>query len=225
MPNPLSLYRSSVGKKIAMALTGIILFGFVAGHLAGNLKLYQGAEEFDSYARHLREMGAPIFGTGQLLWIVRLLLLAAVAQHIGAAVGLVRVSRAARPIGYRRRSDLSFSYASRTMRWGGVIILAFVAYHLMHLTLGNVHPDFRHDSPYANVVSGFRVWWVSLAYIVAMLPLGLHLYHGLWSATQTLALRIPLVRRWRRPFAATVAGAIVAGNVSIPVAVLSGLVR
>jgi len=196
-----NLYQSTIGKKLAMALTGLLLFGFVIGHLVGNMKIYQGAEKFDAYARFLREVGAQFAGPSGLLWIFRIALLVAVLVHITAATDLTLKSWRARPIGYRKQDDLSFSYASRTMRWGGVIVLAFVVYHLMHLTWGNVHPEFVHGSAHANVVAGFRVWWVSLAYIAAMFPLGLHVYHGLWSATQTLALRFPQVRRWRRPVA------------------------
>ena len=220
-----NLYQTSIGKKLAMALTGVLLFGFVIGHLVGNLKIYQGAEKFDAYARFLREVGSEFAGPSGLLWIFRIALLAAVGLHAVAALQLTLQSRRARPIGYRKQDDLSFSYASRTMRWGGVIVLAFVVYHLMHLTLGNAHPDFVHGSAYANVVSGFRIWWVSLAYVVAMLPLGLHIYHGLWSATQTLALRFPQVQHWRRPTAVGIALLIVLGNISIPLSVLIGLVR
>ena len=136
-----------------MALSGVVLFGFVVAHMMGNLKIYQGAEKFDAYAQFLREAGAPIFGPGQLLWVFRLVLLAAVAQHVSAATVLARKSLGARKQGYRRREDLTFSYASRTMRWGGAIILAFVIYHLMHLTFGNAHPQFSHDSVYSNVES------------------------------------------------------------------------
>ena len=225
MQSALSLYRSSVGKKVVMALSGLILFGFVVGHLAGNLKIFQGPEKYNAYASFLRTVGAPALGHGQLLWIARIVLLAAVLQHVTAALQLARMSLRARKTRYRRRNDLSFSYASRTMRWGGGILLAFVVYHLMHLTFGNAHPGFNHESPYYNVVSGFQVPWVSVAYVAAMLPLGLHIYHGLWSATQTLSVRSPVIRRWRRPFAIGVAAAIVVGNISIPVAVLAGLVR
>ena len=220
-----SLYDSSVGKKLAMALTGVVLFGFVVAHMIGNLKVFQGAEKFDAYARFLRDVGSPALGHGQLLWIVRLGLLAAVLVHIVAATQLTIRSTRARRTGYKHNKDLSFSYASRTMRWGGVIVLAFVVYHLMHLTWGNAHPQFSHESVYANVVSGFRVWWVALAYALAQLPLGLHIYHGLWSATQTLAVRNPTVHRWRRLAAGGIAGAIVVGNISIPLAVLAGVVR
>ena len=129
-------------------------------------------------------------------------------------------------MGYELSEDLSFSYASRTMRWGGLILLGFIVYHIMHLTLGGAgHPDFHHGAAYANVVTGFRDWWVSAVYALCMLPLGLHIYHGLWSATQTLALQHRTIKKWRRPFAAGVAGLIVAANISIPVAVLTGLVR
>ncbi len=219
-----TLFASSIGQKISMAASGVLLFGFVVGHLAGNLKLYQGEVKFDAYAHFLREVGAPVFGHSQLLWIFRLGLLAAVAVHLLAALRLTRMSRAARPRRYRKSDDLGFSYASRTMRWGGVIVLLFVVYHLMHLTWGNAHHDFVAGSPYRNVVAGFSVWWVSAAYIGAMVPLGLHLYHGLWSATQTLALRSPGVRRWRRPVAGAIAALIVAGNISFPIAVLAGVI-
>jgi succinate dehydrogenase / fumarate reductase cytochrome b subunit len=219
------LYGSTVGKKIAMAATGVLLFGFVVVHMLGNLKLYQGQEKYDAYAHFLREVGSPVFGHGQLLWLGRLGLLAAVALHLDAAVRLTVSSRRARPDAYHSRADQSFHYASRTMRWGGLIIATFVVYHILHLTFGTVHADFRPDSPYHNVVTGFLSWPVALAYIAAMIPLGLHLHHGLWSATQTLALRNPRIQRVRRPAAAAIAWLIVLGNVSLPVSVLAGVVR
>ena len=205
-----------------MALTGIVLFLFVLVHMIGNLKVYQGAVKYDAYAEFLREAGHPVLGHGQLLWIARIVLLACLAVHVDAAVRLWLRNRAARDVGYARFDDLSFTRASRTMTWGGVAILAFVVYHLLHLTWGSAHPDFEAGSPYHNVVSGFRVWPVSAAYIAAMIPLGLHLYHGVWSTTQTLGARDPRLLRYRRPLALLVAGAIVLGNVSIPLAVLLG---
>ena len=218
-------YRSSVGKKILVALTGIVLYGFVVVHMIGNLKVFLGREHFDAYARFLREVGEPALAHGQALWLFRIVLLGAVGVHLLLTWQLTRMSWAARRNGYEADSDLSFSYASRTMRWGGVIIALFVVYHLLDLTWGTVHPGFRRDSPYLNVVSGFRVWWISLVYIAAMVPLGLHMYHGLWSLTQTLALDLPAVKRWRRPFSAGLALVVVIGNISIPVAVLAGMVR
>lgn len=224
MRRALSLYGTSVGKKIVMAASGLALVGFVIGHLAGNLKIFQGAEKYNAYADWLHHLGAPALGPEQALWIARAGLLAAVAVHIHAALTLWRKSRVARPQGYRKGNDLSFSYASRTMRWGGVIILGFVVYHLLHLTWGTAHHDYT-DSVYHNVVSGFRLWPVALVYMLTMLPLGAHLYHGLWSATQTLAVRSPHVERFRRPVAAAIAIAVVLGNLSIPIAVLAGVIE
>ena len=225
MAQALDFSRSTVGKKILMAATGIVLVLFVVVHMIGNLKIYQGPAKFDAYAEFLREVGHPVLGHGQMLWIARVVLLLCLGVHLQAALVLYLRSRGAREVGYGKFHDLSFSYASRTMRWGGVIVLAFVVYHLLHLTLGTAHPAFDRTSAYANVISGFRVWPVSAAYIAAMIPLGLHLYHGLWSTTQTLGAEGRRVRSWRRPLAAALAAVVVAGNVSIPVAVLLGWVR
>jgi len=225
MPRVWSLYQSSVGKKITMALTGVLLWGFVIVHMIGNMKLYQGAEKFDAYARFLRELGYPALGHGQGLWIFRIVLLAAVGLHILSATQLTRMSWKARPQDYKQREDLSFSYASRTMRWGGVILALFVVYHLLHLTTGDLHPGFSHESAYRNVITAFGSWPAALAYVLCMLPLGLHMYHGLWSMTQTLSIDLPWVKTWRRPVAAVIAAVVVAGNISIPLFVLTGLVR
>jgi succinate dehydrogenase / fumarate reductase cytochrome b subunit len=220
-----TLYGSTVGKKIAMAVSGFVLVGFVIFHMYGNLKVYQGREVFNAYAEGLRTLGSPVFGHLHLLTVARAILLAAVLVHIASAVQLVRRSRAARPIGYARYDhSLAFDYASRTMVWGGVIILAFVVYHLLHFTFGTVHPDFVRDDPYHNFVSGFRSLPVSLSYIAAMVPLGLHLYHGIWSALQTLGANHPRYNVYRRPLAASLAALVVIGNVSFPIAVLTGLV-
>ena len=226
MRRVLSLWDSTVGKKIAMAITGTILILFVLVHMLGNLKVYQGAEAFNHYAEGLRTLGEPFFGHSQLLWLLRLGLLAAVLIHIVAAYQLTVRSRAARKHAYKQwDGGLVFSYASRTMKWGGVIILLFVIYHLMHFTFGNAHPDFVHGDPYHNFVVGFRSWPVSLAYIAAMIPLGFHLYHGFWSMLQTLGANNEKYNRMRRPIAAILALAIVLGNISFPVAVLTGIVR
>jgi succinate dehydrogenase / fumarate reductase cytochrome b subunit len=221
----LTLWDSTVGKKIMMAVTGVILIGFVIVHMIGNLKVYQGADAFNHYAEGLRTLGEPFFGYGQLLWILRIILLAAVIIHIVAAVQLVLHSRKARAIGYRKYDgDMVFSYASRTMTWGGLIILGFVIYHLLHLTFGSAHPDFVPGDAYHNLVAGFRSWPVSIAYVLAMIPLGFHLYHGFWSMLQTFGATNPTVNRIRRPIAAVLALLVVLGNISFPVAVLTGLV-
>jgi len=225
MQGVISLYRSSVGKKITMALTGVPLYGFVIVHMIGNLKIYMGPDKYNHYAEFLRTFLSGVFGEGGFLWIARLVLGTCVVLHIVAATQLTLTSWAARDVKYAKKEDLSFTYASRTMRWGGVIIALFVAYHLLHFTTGNAHPAFDHENVYRNVVTGFGVWWVSLFYIAAMIPLGFHMYHGIWSMTQTLAIENPRVLAWRRPAAAVLALVTVAGNVSIPIAVLSGLVR
>ena len=208
-----------------MALTGLMLFGFVIGHLVGNLKLYAGEAVYDAYAEHLRELGAPFFGHGQFLWIFRLVMLAAVALHIEAAWSLTLQNRRARPVGYEVDNRLRPSYASRTMRWGGVIILLFVIYHLLHLTFGTAHPDFEPGKVYQNVVVGFSIPWVAIFYVIANLALGLHLHHGLWSLFQSLGWNHPRLDPWWRRFAALFAVAVTVGNVSFPIAVLTGVVR
>jgi succinate dehydrogenase / fumarate reductase cytochrome b subunit len=217
--------RSAVGKKAVMAVTGIILFGFVLVHMIGNLKLYEGQQYLDSYAGWLRTVGSPAVPTSGLLWLARLVLIAAVVLHIWAAYTLTRMSQTARPHRYERYNPVHVSYASRTMRWGGVIIVLFVIYHLLHLTAGTVHPDFQEKNVYHNVVTGFQVWWVSLFYIVAQVALGFHLYHGLWSLFQSLGWNHPRFNPWRRAFAHAFAWIITLGNISFPVAVLTGLVH
>ncbi len=218
-----------------MAVSGVVLFGFVLVHMAGNLKLSQGPEKLNGYAAWLREVGTPALPPSGLLWIARLVLVVAVVAHVVSAYQLTRISRRARPERYRVRRYVTADYASRTMRWGGVIILFFVIYHLMHLTWGNVHPDFQPHVvaadgsdryfAYQNVVAGFSVWWVSAFYMLAQLCLGLHLYHGLWSMLQTLGLARQSRQPWRRRMAAAFAVVVTLGNLSFPIAVLGGWVR
>ena len=224
------LYRSAVGKKAVMAVTGIILFGFVVVHMIGNLKLYErgefhGVRYLDAYGYFLRHMGEPLVPAYTLLWIVRSILIVAVVLHIWAAWQVTRISQAARPRDYVSRPKIHTTYAARTMRWGGVIILLFVIYHLLHFTTGTVHPDFQEGNVYHNVVTGFSVWYVSLFYIVAQVALGFHLYHGLWSMFQSLGWNHPRYNRWRNGFAHAFAWIITLGNISFPVAVLAGWVR
>ncbi len=224
MSSVFSPYRSSVGKKIVMAISGILLFLWVFAHMLGNLKVFFGQEAFDHYAHGLRTFGAPFLMEGQFLLITRIVMGAIVLLHIGSALMVWSQSRAARKIGYKMQEDLTFTYASRTMRWGGVILLLYILYHLAHFTLGWVHPDFREGEAYRNLVLGFQVWWVSALYIVAMLTLGFHLYHGLWSACQTLNINNPLIRDLRRPAALVISLIFVVGFCSVPVSVLAGIV-
>lgn len=221
-----NLYRSAVGKKAVMAVTGLILFGFVFVHMVGNLKLYLGPEHLNEYAEALRTILTPIFPREGVLWIARIVLLVAVVFHIHCAYALTMMNREARPVAYRDRDFVKASYASRTMRWGGVIILLFIIYHLLHLTLGVVQRDtFVPGDVYHNVVSGFRVWWIAGFYILANLALGLHLYHGVESLFSSLGVTHKRFENWRRMFATVFAVLITVGNVSFPLMVLVGIVR
>jgi succinate dehydrogenase / fumarate reductase cytochrome b subunit len=223
-----TLWSTSIGKKAVMAATGFILIGFVIGHMLGNLKLYQGEEKFNNYATFLREVGAPVLGNSQFLWAARLILLTATVLHIVAAVQLRRMSYAARPVSYERREAVESTYASRTMRWSGVIITLFVVYHILHFTFGVVGygpGQYQPMSVYRNVVNGFSVWYVAAFYIAAMVALGLHMYHGVWSMFQTLGLNNARADRFYRALATALSLAVVLGNVSFPVAVLAGFVR
>ena len=223
-----TLWSTSVGKKAVMAVTGFILIGFVIFHMLGNLKLYQGEEKFNDYATFLREVGAPLLGSNQFLWAARLVLLAATVLHIGAAAQLTKMSYAARPVSYRQREAIQSTYASRTMRWSGVIITLFVIYHVLHFTFGAVGYAPGHFPPtsvYRNVVNGFSVWYVSAFYSAAMVALGLHVYHGVWSMFQTLGVNHVTTDRLYRMLATVSSLAVVAGNISFPVAVLAGLLR
>lgn len=225
-------YRSSLGKKQVMAVTGLLLCGFVAVHMFGNLKVYEGPEIYNAYAKGLRTIGIPFVPESGLLWIARSVLLLAVLLHIHAAWSTTRQSHAARPVGYRRRDAVQTTYAERTMRWGGVIVALFVVYHLAHFTWGlDVAPPMHfvpHD-PYRNFVAGFSIWWVSLIYVVAQVFLGFHLFHGVWSMFQSIGWVPRSIARggpdWRRALATVFALVVCLGNVSFPIAVLAGVVR
>jgi succinate dehydrogenase / fumarate reductase cytochrome b subunit len=222
-----SFYRSALGKKAVMAVTGVFLFGWIFAHMLGNLKVFLGAEHLNTYAQWLRTMGAPAMPNSGLLWIMRVLMILAVWFHIQAATQLTLMNRAARPVGYRVREYEKATYAARTMRWGGVIILLFIFYHLAHLTFGkHVTPvPFIEGDVYHNVVAGFQVWWVAAIYIVANLALGLHLYHGLWAMFNSLGLNHQRFNIWRRYFATAFALIITVGNISMPVAALAGILK
>jgi succinate dehydrogenase / fumarate reductase cytochrome b subunit len=225
MRRRVSLPRSLLGKKIIMAVTGLVLFLFVVAHMLGNLKVFEGPQKFNAYAEGLRTVGAPFFARGQLLWTARVALLVSVLAHLWAAVVVTRASWQARPVGYRRLERSETTYAARTMRWGGVIILLYVVYHLLDLKFGSVNPDFVPGDVYHNLVVSFARVPVSAAYMVAVIAVALHIYHGLWSALQTLGLNRPPTSGWRRGVAAAVALLIAGGYIAIPAAVLAGVVR
>lgn len=201
-----------------MAVSGCILFLFVVGHLIGNLQIYEGPDQLNRYAVLLRT-------EPPLLWAVRIVLLAMLLLHIWSSVQLAARNISARPERYVEKKATGSSYASRTMYWSGPIILAFVIYHLLDFTFGKVNPHFEPGNVYGNVVASFQVIPVAAFYIIAMLLLCLHLYHGLWSMFQSLGIAHPRWTPLLRRSAAVVAMLIAAGNISIPVAVLAGLVR
>ena len=201
-----------------MAVSGVILFLFVLGHLVGNLQIYEGPEKLNNYAHFLRSMPA-------LLWGVRITLIVMVLLHIWSSIQLALLKFDARPTGYIKKKATQSSYASRTMYWSGPIILAFVIYHLLDFTFGTVNPHFQEGDVYANVIASFQLVPVSAFYIVAMLLLCMHLYHGLWSMFQSLGFSHPRYTPVLKRSAAVMAILIAAGNISIPVSVLAGLVR
>ena len=222
----LDFYGSAVGKKAVMAVTGIVLLGFVLVHMLGNLHLYQGAEKMNWYGEYLREIGEPVLPRTGLLWIVRSLLIVSFALHIHAAATLTLMNRQSRQTKYQGGRDyLAANYAARTMRWSGVIVGLFVLYHLMDLTWGMGGADFTKGHPYENVVASLSRAPVAGVYIVANLLLGMHIYHGAWSLFQSLGWSHPRFNDWRRWFAMAFAAVIVIGNVSFPIAVLTGIVE
>jgi succinate dehydrogenase cytochrome b subunit len=214
------LTRSTVGKKAVMAVTGIVLLLYVTLHMLGNLKAFFGPGALDGYGRWLREILEPVFGYEGVVWLVRAGLIAAVVLHLVTATQLARRAHAARPVGYQHRQRVQGGYAARTMRWGGVIIALFVVYHVLDLTTGTLNPHGVHGEIYNNVTADFRHWYVVLAYTAAVLALGFHLRHGVWSALRSLGY--PAVSRLVSLGYATV---ITAGFLSVPYAVLFGVIR
>jgi succinate dehydrogenase / fumarate reductase cytochrome b subunit len=224
----LSLWVSVIGKKIVMAATGAVLILFVIAHMAGNLKIFSGPTEINDYSRFLREVAYPELAYGQLLWIVRIVLLTCAGLHIIAAVQLTRMNWQARPVGYDSKKDVETTWGALTMRWGGLLLAVFIVFHLLHFTAGVVgfQPgQFEHLMVYQNVVAGFSVWPISLFYIIAMGALCLHLDHGIWSMLQTLGWATVDNTKSLRTFSRIVAILIFAGFISVPISVLAGWVR
>jgi len=220
VPRSPGFLTSSVGMKVVMAATGVVWSGFVGIHMIGNLQVYLGPEALNHYAVFLRELFH-----GAALWIFRAVLLAAVGLHIWSATVLTLENWRARPTGYRRLAWRESDYASRTMVWSGPILALFLVYHILHLTTGNAHPDFVEGDVYRNFIVGFQSLPVSLFYMVAMLALGFHLWHGVWSMLQTFGLAHPRFNRLRHVFATVYAVVVVGGNLSFPIAVLTGVLR
>jgi succinate dehydrogenase / fumarate reductase cytochrome b subunit len=213
-----ALWASAVGKKALMAVTGIVLFLYVLLHLAGNLQVFAGPERINRYARLLH--AAP-----QLLWAARIVLLAAVLVHVVAGIQLQLASRVARPVPYATYRPADSSVASRTMIWSGLLILAFVVYHVLDLTVGVANPSFTEGDVYHNVLATFGRAVGALAYVIAMVGLGFHLWHGLYSMFQSLGVSNRRFTPTAQRFAAVVAVVLTLGFASIPVAVFLGVLR
>ena len=218
-------YRSGVGKKAVMALTGIAMMGFVLAHAVGNLKLYVGSESMNHYGEWLREIGYPALPHSGVLWIMRSVLLVSLILHVHAAWALTRMNRRARPTRYASERDyIAATFAARTMRWTGIIVLLFVVFHLLDLTFGPVNPDFVGGTPYENTVASFQRLPVALFYVIANVALGVHLWHGAWSMFQSLGVNNRRFNAWRQYFAWGYTLVVVGINVSFPLAVMAGII-
>ncbi|HWJ97965.1 MAG TPA: succinate dehydrogenase cytochrome b subunit [Acidimicrobiales bacterium] len=225
-PFPVELYRSALGKKYVMAITGIMLMGFVFFHMVGNLKMYMGPVHYDEYAEFLREILVPILPRTVFLWILRIGLIGAFALHIHSAYSLTRMNHAARTVKYQSPRDyVAANFASRTMRWTGIIVGLFLVWHLFDLSwTGTPGMTFVRGHAYANVVSSLGRPVVAAFYVAANIALGIHLFHGAWSLFQSMGWNNPRFNVWRRNFAIAFAAIIVIGNVSFPLAVQFGIV-
>jgi succinate dehydrogenase / fumarate reductase cytochrome b subunit len=221
----LTLWQSTIGKKAVMAVTGLVMVLFLLLHMLGNLKVFFGPKDFDAYASWLRTIGEPVLRGVWFLWIQRAVLVMAVVLHVVCAAQLSKRDLAARPAGYAHRQRTQASFATRTMRWGGVIVALFIVWHLLDLTAGVTNPDFDRTRPYHNVVADFQVWWINLVYIAGVLVVGLHINHGFWSASQTLGINRPTHDGAIRGIGSAVAVAITAGFIAVPIGVMTGLVR
>jgi len=224
----LDLATSAVGKKWIMAISGLAMMGFVFAHMVGNLKLYLGQVDFDHYAEFLRQLLVPILPEGIALWLMRIGLLAAFGLHIWSAASLTMMNRRAKPVRYERQDYIAANFAARTMRLSGIVVFFFIVFHLADLTWGVANPDYVYGNAYDNVVASFQRVPVAAFYVIAMVFLGLHLFHGTWSIFQTVGSMSPHFNPKRNPlrkgiaagFAILVAGA----NISFPLAVQFGII-
>ncbi|MER5897168.1 succinate dehydrogenase [Streptomyces sp. NPDC001876] len=219
-----TLWDSSVGKKMIMAVSGLIMLGYLSVHMLGNLKIFSGSDEFNHYAHWLRTLGEPFLHYEWALWIIRVVLVAAVVLHAVSAYQLSRRDIRARPNAYVHKKARA-SYATRTMRWGGIILALFIVWHILDLTTGTVHTGgFQSGHPYQNVLDTFSTWYGNVIYIVAVLAMGLHVQHGFWSAAQTLGVGNATRDRVLKTVANIFAVVLTVGFVSVPLAVMTGVV-
>ena len=228
LPWPIRFYQSDVGKKYVMAITGIVGLGFIVFHMLGNLHAFEGSEQLNHYAEGLRDIGEPIAPRTFLLWLGRLGLLAALALHLHAAWALSRSNQQARgSVGYDQRNYLAANYASRTMRWTGIIVLLFIVWHLADLTWGvsAVNPDYVRGEVYDNVIASLERWPVFIIYLAAQVALALHVWHGAWSMFQSIGINNPRFNHWRRNFATALAGIVAIGYLTVPFGILFGIIH
>ncbi|NPC99051.1 succinate dehydrogenase cytochrome b subunit [Nocardioides sp. zg-DK7169] len=218
--------RSTIALKLAMAVSGIVFIGYVLAHMYGNLKAFAGHDAYNSYAHHLREFGEPMLPYEGFLWIMRVVLILALVVHVGSAAALWRRANNARTVKYEVKKNKGSSLSSRTMRWGGLAILFFVIWHLIHFTIGKVNPaGGETNDPYNLMVESFDLWWMTLIYLAAMLALGMHLHHGTFSALQTLGFTNTATSRARARMAGWVVAVVIAGGFSlVPLFTLFGVI-
>jgi succinate dehydrogenase / fumarate reductase cytochrome b subunit len=213
-----SFFHSSIGQKIMVALTGLLMVGFLIGHLMGNLQVFLGAQKFNDYAAFLHHNPG-------LIWGARAVLLTTIGLHIFFTIRLTLHNKISRPVAYQQHTSMQASLSSRFMAVSGLFLAAYIVYHILHFTTGTAHPHFLEQDIYRNVIEGFSVRLSAWIYIVAMVCVGFHLHHGIWSVFQTLGLNHPKYNAWRRCLSTTAAIIIPAGYISIPVAVLLGALR
>jgi succinate dehydrogenase / fumarate reductase, cytochrome b subunit len=221
---PKAAKTNSVMKKVVMAVSGIIMLLFLIAHMIGNLKAFGGREAFNHYSEWIRTIGEPAVPAQTTLWIIRLVLVAAVVAHFWAAISLWRQAKRARPERYVTKKAVAQSYASRTMRWGGVIVLLFIVYHILDLTVGAVNPDGTGTTPYDRLVAGFSNPFVTAVYVIALVLLGMHLRHGIWSATQTLGQSNRRREVTVNAFAIGFSTLLIAGFLLVPFSVLLNII-
>ena len=217
--------RSSVALKLVMAVTGILFVLYVLLHMYGNFMVFGGEVAFNTYAHHLRTIGEPVLPYSGLLWVVRIVLLLSILLHAAAAFTLWSRAARARSQRYAVKKAIGSSLSSRTMRWGGVALLLFVVFHILHLSTHTITPQGSQPTPYDNVVNSFDLWWVTLIYVLAMIALGFHLHHGVWSASQTLGWTSSARARAVAKASGWAAATVIAGGFVIPpLAILFGIV-
>lgn len=221
---PRTIWDSTVGKKTVMAISGIVMLLYLVAHMIGNLKIFFGPGEINHYAHWLRTMGEPVLHYEWGLWLARIVLVVAVVAHATSAYQLSRRDIKARPTKYVHKKPRA-SYATRTMRWGGIILGLFIVWHILDLTTGTVHPGgYEHLRPYQNIIDTFSTWYGNVIYIVAVVALGFHVQHGFWSAAQTLGVGSAARDRVLKTVGNALAVLLTLGFVAVPVGVMTGLV-